>query len=111
MECYVSCDSAKLNIEMIHDYLANRSYWRTGVGIEKLKKALANSICFGVYLTSTNEQVGFTRVVSDKATFAYISDLFILEEYRGHGLSKKLMKAVLEHEELQSLQRWSWING
>ena len=111
MECYVSCDSDKLNVEMIHDYLANRSYWRKGFGLEKLKIAIANSLCFGVYLKSTDEQIGFARVLSDKVTFAYIEDLFILEEYRGNGFSKKLMKSIMEHEDLQNLQRWTLLTN
>ena len=100
----ISSDKGLLDIKVIHDFLVNESYWAGNRTIEQTRTALENSICFGVY--TGNEMIGFARVVSDRATFAYIGDVFILPEYRGKGMSKQLMKAILSHEDLQGLRRW-----
>lgn len=100
----VSTDQDKLNIELIHNFLSKESYWAQGRSIEKVKKSIENSLSFGVYLD--NEQVGFARVVTDFAIFGWIMDVFILDEYRGKGLGKMLMDAIVNHEDLQGLQRW-----
>lgn len=96
------CD--RLDIELIHRFLREESYWAQERTIEQTRTAIENSICFGVY--DNGKQIGFARVVSDKATFAYLGDVFIIEEYRGRGLSKILMQAIIEHPELQGLRRW-----
>lgn len=101
----ISTDKSKLDINSIFDYLSNRSYWAAGVPMEKVKRAIENSICYGVY-DSSGKQAGFARVVTDKATIAYIGDLFIFEEYRKQGLSKWLMECILKHPELQGFRRW-----
>lgn len=101
----ISTDQSLLDFEVIYNYLDKESYWAKGVPAEKLKKAISNSICFGVY--KDNKQVGFTRIISDSATFAYVCDLFILPEYRGLGLSKWLVQTFINHPELQGLRRWS----
>jgi GNAT superfamily N-acetyltransferase len=103
-EFEISTNRSRLDIAMIHQYLSNESYWAQNRTLEQTKTAIKNSICFGVYLG--DKQIGFARVVSDKATFAYIGDVFILDELRGRGLSKMLMRAMLEHPELQGLRRW-----
>lgn len=102
---HISTDKNLLDFEMIYNYLSEDSYWSKGVQAETLRKAIKNSICFGVY--KQNIQVGLARAVTDKATFAYICDVFILPEYRGLGLSKWLIQTILEHAELQGLRRWS----
>src|SRR6185436_14461513 len=91
---------------VIHGFLAN-CYWSHSIPLPLLEKAIANSLPFGVYDTSSGEprQVGFARVVSDFATFAYIADVFILEPHRGRGLSKLLMEHILSHPDLQGLRR------
>jgi GNAT superfamily N-acetyltransferase len=89
---------------MIHRFLADESYWAKGRTPEQTKTAIENSICFGVY--HGERQAAFARVVTDRATFAYIGDLFVLEEFRGRGLSKRLMEAIVSHPELQGLRRW-----
>jgi GNAT superfamily N-acetyltransferase len=101
----ISTDKQKLNVDLIFEYLDKQSYWGKGMPEEKLRIALENSICFGVYKNSA--QVGLARVITDKATFAYLCDVFILEEHRGIGLSKWLMQTILSHQDLQGLRRWS----
>lgn len=100
----ISTDQALLNFEMIYRFLDQDSYWAKGLPPETLRCALANSLCFGVY--HNQEQVGLARVVTDRATFAYLCDVFILPAYRGNGLSKWLIQTVRAHPDLQSLRRW-----
>jgi GNAT superfamily N-acetyltransferase len=101
----ISTDTSLLDFEVIYKYLNEESYWAKGIPAETVKKAIENSMCFGVY--KQNTQVGFTRVVTDKATFAYLCDVFILPGYRGVGLSKWLMQTIAAHPDLQGLRRWS----
>ena len=100
---YISTDKNRLDLAVIHAFLT-RSYWAAGIPIETVKKSLEHSLNFGVY--REGEQVGFARVITDYATFAYIGDVFILEDYRGQGLSKWLMQVIADHPELQGLRRW-----
>jgi GNAT superfamily N-acetyltransferase len=102
-EITISTDPARLDVEVIHNFLS-RSYWAEGIPKEMVERSLRGSICFGVY--ERGRQVGFARVISDCATFAYLADVFILESHRGKGLSKLLMKAILAHPELQGLRLW-----
>jgi GNAT superfamily N-acetyltransferase len=88
---------------MIYDFLS-QSYWAAGRPFTIVKKAIENSLCFGIYCNK--KQIGFARVVTDYSTFAYLADVFILEEYRGKGYSKKLLKTIVEYPELQSIKRW-----
>jgi GNAT superfamily N-acetyltransferase len=101
----ISTDKSLLNIEVIYKYLNEDSYWAQGIPFERLTRAIENSLCFGVYSQQT--LAGFARVVTDKATFGYICDVFILPEFRGAGLSKWLIQTIVEHPELQGLRRWS----
>jgi GNAT superfamily N-acetyltransferase len=101
----ISTDQSLLNFDVIFNYLDEQSYWAQGIQPETLRRAIANSLCFGIY--KENIQVGFTRVVTDKATFAYIADVFVLPDYRGIGLSKWLVQTIIQHPELQGLRRWS----
>lgn len=100
----ISTDKKRLQIEVIQKFLAEDSYWAQDRTLEQTEKAIKNSLCFGIY--AGEKQIGFARVVSDYATFAYIGDVFVLDEFRGQGLSKKLMKTMLDHPDLQNLRRW-----
>lgn len=100
----ISDDRMRLDVGVIQTFLENDSYWAQTRTIDQTGIAIENSLCFGVYLET--RQVGFARVVTDKATFAYLGDVFILEEFRGRGLSKWLMETVVSHPELQGLRRW-----
>lgn len=102
-EYEISTDAHRLNVEVIHRFLAEDSYWSPGIPRSIVERAIANSLCFGVYHRAA--QVGFARVITDKSTFALLADLFILEAHRGKGLSKWLMRCVVEHEDLQGLRR------
>jgi GNAT superfamily N-acetyltransferase len=99
----ISTDPSRLQLAAIHAYLT-RSYWSPGIPRELVARAIANSLCFGVY--QGDAQVGFARVVTDKASFAYLADVYVLEEHRGRGLSKRLVEQVLAHPELQGMRRF-----
>lgn len=103
-EYTISTDKERLDLDVIHKFLSEESYWAGERTLEQTKTAIENSICFGLY--RGDNQIGFARVVSDKATFAYIGDVFVLSEYRGQGLSKWLMQVIVDHPELQGLRRW-----
>lgn len=103
-EIIISSDKSLLQIGVIHTFLSEESYWAKNRTLRQTKTAIENSICFGVY--DGKEQIGFARVVSDCATFAYLGDVFILEKYRGQALGKRLMEAILAHPDLQNLRRW-----
>ena len=100
----ISTDKSKLNFNVIYNFIAN-SYWAKGIPKSVMQSAIDNSMCFGVY-SAHNEQVGFARVVTDKATFAYLADVFIAPHLQGNGLSKLLIKTIVEHPELQGLRRF-----
>ena len=100
----ISNDPARLNLESILDFFT-RAYWTKGRPPERTKRALANSLVFGVY--EGEKQIGVARVISDYAIFAYICDVFIHEDYRGHGLGKWLVETILSHPDLQGLRRWT----
>jgi N-acetylglutamate synthase-like GNAT family acetyltransferase len=99
----VSTDSARLDLDVIHGFLT-RSYWAEGIPRETVERSIAKSLCFGVY--EGERQVGFARVITDYATFAYLADVFIVESHRARGLSKFLMECIVKHPELQGLRRW-----
>ncbi|MCG9628050.1 GNAT family N-acetyltransferase [Vibrio mediterranei] len=103
MSYFISSDKRLLNIPLIHRELTN-SYWAKGIPLDVVEKSIENSLCFGVY-TASNEQVGFARMITDRATFAYLSDVFVVEKAKGEGLGKQLIKAIDEHPELQGLRR------
>jgi len=103
-EFTISTDSSRLDIPYIHDWLSERSYWAEGIPLATVSASVAGSLCFGVYLGE--KQVGFARVVTDKATFGYLADVFIDEHYRGRGLSKWMVATILSHPELQGFRRW-----
>lgn len=91
-----------MDMTVIHGFLS-QSYWAKGIPQATLRKALQNSLCFGLF--DGEQQVGFARMVTDKATFAYLADVFVLESHRGHGGAKALMTAIMDHADLQGLRR------
>lgn len=101
----ISTDKSLLDVEMIYHYLSEESYWSKYIPKERVLRSIGNSMCFGVY--KDGRQVGFARVTTDKATFAYLADVFIKDDFRGLGLSKWLVQTILAHPELQGLRRWS----
>ncbi len=99
----VTTDRSRLDLEMIHGFLTD-SYWARGISRVTVARAIENSLCFGAFEQS--RQIGFARVISDRATFAYVSDVFVLESHRGRGVGKRLMEAIMAQSELQGLRRW-----
>jgi GNAT superfamily N-acetyltransferase len=100
---FISTDKTLLDIPTIHDYLSNRSYWAQDIGLARVERAIQNSLTFGVY--KGQEQAAYARVVTDYATFGWVCDVFVLENHRGKGISKAMMKALVEHEDLKNLRR------
>lgn len=100
----ISTDPARLDLDVVHRFLA-KAYWSEGIPRETLERAIQNSLCFGVYVEG--RQVGFARVITDRATYAYLCDVFIVEDYRGRGLGKRLLETIMSHPDLQGLRRWS----
>jgi GNAT superfamily N-acetyltransferase len=101
----ISTDKSRLDVQAIHSYLSERSYWAKGRSLETVQKSIDKSLCFGIY-DQSRQFVGFARVVTDSAIFAYIMDVFILEDYRGKGLGKRLIEYILDFPELNNLARW-----
>ncbi len=100
----VTTNPDDLDIALVYAFIS-KTYWAKNIPFETFKKSIANSIVFGAY-SAENDQVGFARVITDKATFAYLGDVFVLEEYRGLGISKLIMQAIAKHSELQGLRRF-----
>jgi len=105
----ISTDKSKLDIDSIHKFLSTKAYWCLNIPKSTVQTSIENSLCFGVY--ENHKQVGFARVISDFSTIAYLGDVYVLEEYRGKGLSKWLMETIMSHENLQGLRRWILLTG
>lgn len=103
-EYQISTDQTLLDLPLIHDYLYHQSYWAKGIPFDVVRRSAEGALCFGVY--HQGRQVGFARIITDYATVAYLGDVFILEAYRGQGLSKWLMEVIVAHPRLQGLRRW-----
>ena len=106
----ISDDPGLLDLDVVHRYLATESYWAQGIARATVERSARHSLCFGVYhhgAAGRVAQVGFARVLSDRATIAYLADVFILAEHRGRGLSKRLLRTIFAHPELQGLRRWA----
>jgi len=102
----ISTDPRRLDLRMVHQFLT-KAYWSPGIPLGLVRRSIKGSLPVGVY--DGRRQVGFARVITDYATYAYIADVFVLEEYRGRGLSKLLMKSIMSHPKLQGLRRWSLV--
>ena len=100
----ISDDPARVDLVTVHQWLSTDAYWSQGVPLDIVRRALANSIVFGIYHDET--QVGFARVVSDRASFAWVADVYISPDQRGHGLGNWLMECIKAHPDLQGLRRW-----
>lgn len=99
-----SDDRNKIDPIAIHHYLSTQSYWAENIPLDIVERSIENSLCFGIY--KDTKQIGFARWITDKATFAYLADVYVEEIYRGQGLSKKLMSLMLFHKDLQGLRRY-----
>jgi len=105
-EFTVSTDRNRIDLDVVHGFLTE-CYWAQGIPRDVVARSIENSLCFGLY--TEGKQVGFARVITDYATFAYIGDVFVLESLRGRGLGKWLMECIMQHPRLQGLRRWSLV--
>lgn len=105
-EYTVSTDLSRMDIDVIHGYLS-RAYWSAGIPRETVERAVRHSLCFGLFEGET--QIGFTRVVTDQTTYAYVCDVFVLESHQGKGLGVWLMQCMRQHPELRGLRRWQLV--
>jgi GNAT superfamily N-acetyltransferase len=103
-EFSISTDPKQLDITLIHKYLSTDSYWAQGRTVDTIERSIENSLNFGLY--KGEQQIGFARVVTDFATFAWLADVFVLDAYRGRGLGKWLVEVILSHPDLQRFRRW-----
>ena len=103
-ELRISTDKSELDVALIHGFLSNEAYWSQGVPLDVVRRAIDHSLCFGAFVG--DEQVGFARVVTDCATFAYLADVFVLPAHRARGVGKAMLQAVLAHPQLQGLRRF-----
>jgi GNAT superfamily N-acetyltransferase len=100
-EFEISCDPARIDVSLVHGFLSS-SYWAKGRSRETVERSIRNSLCFGAY--AAGRQIAFARVITDRAVFAYLADVFVVPEFRRRGVSKALMRAILAHPELQTLR-------
>jgi GNAT superfamily N-acetyltransferase len=103
-EYLITTDRSRLDVALIHNFLSTNTYWAVGRSVEVVQRSIDTSLCFGIYRKT--EQVGFARVVTDFATFAWLADVFVVSEHRGRGLAKWLIEVILAHPELQGFRRW-----
>jgi GNAT superfamily N-acetyltransferase len=99
----ISTDTHEMDVDAVHAYLT-RSYWAEGIPRDVVERSISGSLCFGLFHGTA--QVGFARAITDRATFAYLADVYVLEEHRGHGLGKRLVATVMAHPDLQGLRRF-----
>jgi GNAT superfamily N-acetyltransferase len=104
MTISVTHDRARMDVAMIYAFLSQGSYWAKNIPRQTVERAMDHSLCFGAFDSDT--QVGFARVITDYATFAYVADVFVVESHRGRGIGKQIMHAIAGHPELQGLRRW-----
>jgi GNAT superfamily N-acetyltransferase len=100
----ITTDPSQLDLDVIHGFLST-AYWARGIPRDVVERAIRNSLCFGAF--EDGRQIGFARVITDRATYGYVSDVFVLESHRGRGVGKRLMAAIMGHPELQGLRRWT----
>ena len=108
MTIAVTSDRARMDLTMIYSFLSQDSYWAKNIPRETVERAIEHSLCFGAFDSDTqgDAQVGFARVITDYATFAYLADVFVLESHRGRGIAKQILQAIATHPELHGLRRW-----
>ena len=108
MTISVTSDRARMDLAMIYAFLSQDSYWAKNIPRETVERAVEHSLCFGAFDSDTkgDAQVGFARVITDYATFAYLADVFVLPSHRGRGIAKQIMEAIAAHPELHGLRRW-----
>ena len=99
----ICTEKDRINVEYVHSFLTH-SYWAKGIPVETIRKSIAGSMCFSIFYKE--QQIGFARVISDEATFAYLADVFVDEKFRGQGLSKWLMEVIMNHESFRELRRF-----
>jgi len=104
MTVEISSERARIDFETVYRFLSEESYWAKGIARDVVERSIENALCFGAYDGGT--QIGFARVVTDFATFAYVGDVFVLPSHRGQGVSKAIMAAIRDHPRLQRLRRW-----
>ena len=104
MNVNIVTDRDRMDVDLIHRYLAGESYWAKGIPRELVQRSIAHSLCFGAF--DGEAQVAFARVVTDYATFGYLADVFVLPSHQGRGVGKHMVRAVREHPDLQVLRRW-----
>jgi len=109
MTISISDDPDLLDVDLVHGFLANESHWAQGMPREVLEKALRHSLCFGAF--EDGRQVGFARVVTDRATFGYLCDVFTVESHRGRGIARLLVEAVLAHPDIRGLRRFNLVTS
>jgi len=100
-EYEISTDPARLDVALVHEFLSG-SYWAKDRPRSVIERSIENSLCFGVYVAG--QQIAFARVISDRAVFAYLADVFVVSQFRGRGIAKALTRTIIEHPELQGLQ-------
>jgi len=100
----ISCDPNRIDVALVHAFL-RASYWAEGRSRETVERSIGNSLCFGAY--TAGRQIAFARVITDRAVFAYLADVFVIPEFRRRGVSKALMRAILSHPDLQTLRTFS----
>jgi GNAT superfamily N-acetyltransferase len=100
----ITTDKSKIDIDLVYNYLSKESYWSKNISLELVKRSIENSVCFSIFYD--DRQVGFARVITDKATFGYLADVFIITAYQRRGLARWLIKTILEHEELKGFRSW-----
>jgi len=105
----ISTDPARLDVDLVHGFLSQQSSWARGIPRDVVERGIANSLCFGGYLDG--HQIAFARIITDRATFANMVDVFVLPEHRGKGYSKRLMASVIAHPDLQGLRRFTLATG
>ena len=109
MTISVTHDRARMDVAMIYAFLSQDSYWAKNIPRETVERAMDHSLCFGAFVEGSSEgdvQVGFARVITDHATFAYLADVFVVPSHRGRGIGKLIMQAIAGHPALQGLRRW-----
>ncbi|HLO54119.1 MAG TPA: GNAT family N-acetyltransferase [Saprospiraceae bacterium] len=105
----ISTEKTKLDVDAIHEFLSTKAYWCLNIPKEKVLTSIQHSLCFGVY--EDKKQIGFARIITDYSTIAYLGDVYILDEYRGKGLSKWLISTIMDYPSLQGLRRWILLTG